>query len=195
VIEVNSAAGLVGLSAARLAKSVTLTMPTQLGVRLASLNLMMFAGNGKAKRRWSGATKPSISLLGTHGRPVPAYVYTLPVTERGAKELRRQWQWDSGTAMRGLQAQMVAPCFGLMIAAVVDEDTEGLLQCGAELLSDDGTLVAAAPLLRQHAIMALARSAPGHGLEVELDEDLLDSATGERTAHVISLRRAKPSLN
>ena len=36
---------------------------------------------------------------------------------KGAESLTRQWQWDSGTAMRGLKPQLLAPSFDAILAA------------------------------------------------------------------------------
>ena len=65
----------------------------------------------------------------------------LPMTLAGAKALARQWQWDSGSAMRGLTASLVAPSFDLVLNAGL-MDPQGLEMCN-ELMPCRGLLITA----------------------------------------------------
>eukprot|EP00929_Paragymnodinium_shiwhaense_P068622 TRINITY_DN34540_c0_g1_i2.p1 TRINITY_DN34540_c0_g1~~TRINITY_DN34540_c0_g1_i2.p1 ORF type:complete len:559 (+),score=88.64 TRINITY_DN34540_c0_g1_i2:167-1843(+) len=118
ILEVNSSSGLVSLHAAQTAKAVTVTSPSDLGLRMINVNFTLYNSDaGPSRMRRSGNSKRHTHFVrGSRGN-VPLYLYTLPVNERGIGDFARQWQWDSGTAMRGLNNHVVSPRFDLIIVA------------------------------------------------------------------------------
>jgi len=207
VLEVDTGAGLVGLCATRLAKSVTITTLNDLAMRLVNLNLTMLSGSAtsSSKLRWSGTTKrQTFSTLGIRG-PVPVYMYTLPVTQRGAKEFCRQWQWDSGTAMRGLKAHLLKPSFDVIVAAAVGASSSGgcgspenyaesLLQLADELLSHDPSacFLIAAPQHRPEYLQAVARRAHTLSFLVHHEEEFQEPFSEAVAVQIVRLCRTPP---
>jgi len=201
ILEVNAGSGLVGLSAAAYAKSVTITTPNDLSSRLVRFNCALqgwLSGGGRARQSRSGAPsqlRRGFSMPGRNG-PVPIHVYNLPLSKAGAEELAKQWQWDSGTAMRGLKRNMVAPKFDIMLVASLEPTetgssgtttaAEGILSLASSLLGKGGLLLAAAKTRQDTALSTLTFGASSAGLEVEEDEIVYDPSDGN--IRVVGLR-------
>ncbi|CAK9017637.1 unnamed protein product [Durusdinium trenchii] len=130
VLEVNAGAGLVGLGSSAYAKTMTITAPDDLTCRLIRLNASLL-GKGKSRPQ----------VPGLSGMSVPVYVYTLPISLNGAKALARQWQWDSGSAMRALKPSLLAPSFDVILHAGEPLDVQGLMEMCQHLLAPAGLLV------------------------------------------------------
>eukprot|EP00927_Polykrikos_kofoidii_P040893 TRINITY_DN34871_c0_g1_i1.p1 TRINITY_DN34871_c0_g1~~TRINITY_DN34871_c0_g1_i1.p1 ORF type:complete len:583 (-),score=96.04 TRINITY_DN34871_c0_g1_i1:61-1782(-) len=144
---------------------------------------------------WSGATRrvgflPAADGVGGDGGRglIPVYMYKMPVSDRGVKELSRQWHWDSGTAMRGLRPELLAPAFELIVVACFEgcvgvgsgSEAAELLQLASALLVQDtvAALVVAAPRLRDDGLAALAKHAPFFGFAVVDDQEWSDLPGG-----------------
>lgn len=208
ILEVDSVAGLVGIFACHklAARAATLTTPGELGCRLLHLNGTRFAtARGRFNERWSGSSRKKVEISGLWG-PVPVYVYALQVSRAGADKLTKQWQWDSGTAMRSLQAQFIAPEFDVLIDAglssrwpsgsVATAEVRGLLEVAAWFLADGGLLIAIADHDQYALIVALLASASGweHGLAIEEDCAMRDSVDSDGALmYVITMRRSQRS--
>eukprot|EP00930_Biecheleria_cincta_P100109 TRINITY_DN91719_c0_g1_i1.p1 TRINITY_DN91719_c0_g1~~TRINITY_DN91719_c0_g1_i1.p1 ORF type:complete len:203 (-),score=47.10 TRINITY_DN91719_c0_g1_i1:164-772(-) len=147
-------AGLCGLFAAlSSAKSVTITAPSELDCHLVRLNAALLAGQHQRSGSGGGYVgrrqRCVVQMLGTS---TSIYVYTLSASAAGADSLIRQWQWDSGTAMRALQPALVAPHFDVILHAGWSDSSdaraaEGLLDLAQKLLAPNGALLVAGPCL------------------------------------------------
>lgn len=180
VLEVNSASGLVGLFTASAAKAVTITTSAELGSRLVKLNGTMAAEicAGPAARR-SGAPKRQRVILQGQTASVPVYIYTMAMTERGIQELRRKWEWDSGSAMRGLRMQLASPCFDVILAASIHSEAQAhqLLVNVGEFLIHKGVIVAALPE-NDDALLVLRQQASACGYQIVVDTTVRDEWDG-----------------
>ncbi|CAK9058151.1 Uncharacterized protein SCF082_LOCUS31052, partial [Durusdinium trenchii] len=135
VLEVNAGAGLVGLGSSAYAKTMTITAPDDLTCRLIRLNASLL---GKGKVMPEGR---ECLFCEDASHQVPVYVYTLPISLNGAKALARQWQWDSGSAMRALKPSLLAPSFDVILHAGEPLDVQGLMEMCQHLLAPAGLLV------------------------------------------------------
>jgi len=186
VLEVNAVAGLVGLFAARYAKTVTITAPTLPGSRLVRFNVTRLADKDQLYRlKWSGSTEHRALMVPGHNGPVPVYVYTLPVTRFGADTMARQWQWDSGTAMRGLRQHLVTPCFDVIVCAADTGGTDSahtrgvaeglgakeLLQFASDFLPHAGLLLVGASTSAANGLLRHARVG-NYAFHKEFDETI-----------------------
>mmetsp|Transcript_78843 Transcript_78843/g.244658 ORF Transcript_78843/g.244658 Transcript_78843/m.244658 type:complete len:354 (+) Transcript_78843:1-1062(+) len=196
VLEVEAGAGLVGLFASHYARSVTITTPTELGSRLARLNGTLVGTDwGKRPKGWSGPAKRQLPAVAGRSGPVPLYIYALPMTPQGLEDLARQWQWDSGTAMRALKPELVAPRFEVVLHAALGgpadsrsrQRARGFAHLASGLLVDGGLAVAAASQQEGAPLDALMEEAKAAGLEVE-EEELAEDADGHVT-RILLLRR------
>jgi len=201
VLEVGAASGLVGLYAARYAKSVTITNCTDLSNRLVRFNgaLQAWFTSSKARPAWSGAAcsraRRSLSMAGRSGA-VPVHIYTLQANKVGAEDLAKQWQWDSGTAMRGLRRELLSPKFDIMLVAALASSqkgstsatptVEGILELAKQLLAKGGLLLAAAKGRYDTELSALRYGATAAGLALEEDEVVCDPCDGQ--IRVLALR-------
>lgn len=200
VLEVEAAAGMVGLFASYYSRSVTITTPTELGSRLARINGMLIGTASVPRFKWSGTTKRQSFVVKGESGPVPVYVYALPVTQRGAEDLSRQWQWDSGTAMRGMRLELVAPRFDIICNAAMggyngsrlQEHIRGFAQLASILLHEGGHVIVAAEEFLDAPLVALVAQAPQVGLEVEHDEFVQDPTAG--CIRILVLRRVAQDL-
>mmetsp|Transcript_19459 Transcript_19459/g.45245 ORF Transcript_19459/g.45245 Transcript_19459/m.45245 type:complete len:497 (+) Transcript_19459:25-1515(+) len=199
VLEVHAASGLVGLYASRYAKSVTITNPSDWSNRLVRFNgaLQAWFTSSKARPAWSGSAssrpRRSLCMAGRSG-PVPVHVYTLEVTKAGAEEMTKQWQWDSGTAMRGLQRELLAPKFDIVLVAGSSRSgtasstltAEGILQIAKHFLSKGGLLLAASKSRYDTELASLQYGAAAAGFMLEEDELICDPCDGQ--CRVLALR-------
>jgi len=192
VLDVASAAGLVGLFAASFARSVTIAATSESDCRLAQLNgTFALSAMGAPRPRWSGTMKRRfLATPSANGRSVPVYVYNLPmVSRRGAEDLARRWQWESGTAMRVAPAAIAAPRFDVVFSAALGQDAvTGFLDLVAVLLVEGGHAIIALDRLRASPIAVLGTKAQEAGMSVEREELVQDPMSG-LAARILLLRR------
>ncbi|CAE7341676.1 unnamed protein product [Symbiodinium sp. CCMP2456] len=213
VLELDSGAGMVGLVAAHLCRTMTLTAADELGCRLLRFNAQSLHTAANA----SGRTKScqAASVRGITGRQVPVYVYSMPHSTSGAGELARQWQWDSGTAMRSMRPSLVAPQFDVMLHAgriapevlalgdalrlpmflqslqsAVARAGKALLELSCELLTLGGSLLAVGNVVDGTDLAELVHTSRQAKLfSVERDEVLRDETEGY--FRLLQLRRRR----
>ncbi|CAE7443373.1 unnamed protein product [Symbiodinium sp. KB8] len=181
VLEMDSGAGMVGLAAAHLCRTMTLTAADDLGCRLLRFNAQSLHTATNASGRAKSCQAASVS--GITGRQVPVYVYSMPQSTSGAGELARQWQWDSGTAMRSMRPSLVAPQFDVMLHAGRIAP-EALLELSCELLTLGGVLLAVGNVVDGTDLAELVKL-----FSVERDEVLRDEAEGY--FRLLQLRRRR----
>lgn len=168
VLELNAGAGLVGLGFAPYCKTMTITAPDDLSCRLLRLNASLFCRRSSKSRQVATATGPN-------NLQVPVYVYMLPTTLGGAKALARQWQWDSGSAMRALKPSLLAPSFDLVLNAGQPIDPQGLEMCN-ELMAPGGLLITVSGALDD--VSPLYRALQANSFAIERDEVMHDTEEG-----------------
>lgn len=187
VLEMDSGAGMVGLAAAHLCRTMTLTAADDLGCRLLRFNAQSLHTATNASGRAKSCQAASVS--GITGRQVPVYVYSMPQSTSGAGELARQWQWDSGTAMRSMRPSLVAPQFDVMLHAGLIAP-EALLELSCELLTLGGVLLAVGNVVDGTDLAELVHTSRQAKLfSVERDEVLRDEAEGY--FRLLQLRRRR----
>jgi len=168
VLELNAGAGLVGLGLAPYCKTMTITAPDDLSCRLLHLNASLFGRRKSKSRQVATATGPN-------NLQVPVYVYMLPTTLGGATAFARQWQWDSGSAMRALKPSLLAPSFDLVLNAGQPIDPQGLEMCN-ELMAPGGLLIAVSGALED--VSPLYRALQANSFAIERDEVMHDTEEG-----------------
>jgi len=201
VLEMNAGAGLVGLFASRFAKSVTITAPSETNCRLVRINTAMLLGSNEkpSRLKWSGSTKQQVLSVPGRLGSVPVYVYTLQPSKRGIEALTRQWQWDSGTAMRSVPNFSVAPRFNVVVAADLlgscagssssakaEEAAKAMMDVANSLLADGGLLVATANASNDEVLTLLSCRGQAEGFEVRYSEVMEDLEDGR--VRVLALR-------
>jgi len=172
VLELNGGAGLVGLGFAPYAKTMTITAADDLSCRLLRLNASFLW-----RRRKSSKSRqvPTAICKGVNDLPVPIYVYMLPITLSGAKTMARQWQWDSGSAMRGLEASLLAPSFDLVLNAGQPIDAQALEACN-ELMAPGGRLITVSGALDD--VSSIHRAMQANHFAIDRDEVVHDPQEG-----------------
>lgn len=145
IIQMNAGTGFAGLFASRFAKAMTLTDDSNLCCRMIRMNAFALEGCSPSLR-WLGTSRQLvISSEHQPGLRVPVYIYRMSTSAQGAKAFQRQWQRDSGSAMRGLShGQFPSVQFDVGLQCL-DSNIDALkvLEAASALIADGGLFIVA----------------------------------------------------